>query len=372
MKKFWWIIIVVVIIAVVVFNLNKNGKSGKEEQTHQVKGHVVEKGEIVIKLEETGEIRPVREIEQKSRVSGKVTKLYVDEGDYVNMNDVIAEVEPDYNQASELTQKNRSLRNAEISLANAQRNFDNKKKLYDEGFVSEIDLDSFRDNLEKAEIDYNSALVEYESIKEIETVNNVTKIYATASGTVIRKDVEEGEMVVSSSGTYSSGTVLMVLADLTQMIIASEINEVDISKVAEGMEVSIQLDAYPYEKYSGSITRIAPMAQQVNQVKVFPLEIDIDQIDDRLKPGLTANLTIIGERRSDIVVVPIRTIFSDEMGNDIVYKVKNDTISGKSTVKTGINDFQQVEIIQGIAEGDTISLTEPKKAASDRMNMMFD
>ncbi|MCD4651731.1 MAG: hypothetical protein K8S56_08110, partial [Candidatus Cloacimonetes bacterium] len=81
----------------------------------------------------------------------------------------------------------------------------------------------------------------------------------------------------------------------------------------------------------------------------------------RLKPGMTANTTIIGETHDDIVVVPIRAIFADDKGNDIVYHVVNDTTKTSVIVKTGINDLQKVEIIKGIAEGDTISLTEPKK-----------
>ncbi|MCF7920916.1 MAG: efflux RND transporter periplasmic adaptor subunit [Candidatus Cloacimonetes bacterium] len=370
MKKFWWLIIIILVVAALLFF---KGKSKKQliQTPEKVKTTIVETGEITIKLEETGEIQTVREIEQKSKVSGKIVRLFVDEGDYVKEKDIIAEIEPDYNQTYEITQKTRNLRTAEITLANAERDFTHKQELYKGGYISETDLDGYQDALERAQIDYNTYYLQYEAIKEIETTDNVSKVYATASGTVIRKDVEEGEMVISNTGTYSAGTVLMVLADLRQMIVSSRINEVDIGKVKTGMEVMIQVDAYPYEKYSGVITKIAPMAQLINNVKVFPVEIEISNVDDKLKPGLTANVTIIGEKRSEIVVVPIRSIFSDQTGNDIVYQVKNDTISGSVLVKTGINDFQKVEIIEGIAAGDTISLTEPGKKGENRMQMMF-
>ena len=372
MKKFWWIIVIIVIAAAAfIYFKGKKNKTQLMGDAPKVKTTIVEKGEITIKLEETGEIQPVREIEQKSKVSGKIVRLFVDEGDFVKEMDVIAEIEPDYDQTYEITQKTRNLRTAEITLANAERDFTNKTELFDGGFISETTLDEYRDALERAQIDYNTSLLQYESIKEIETIDNVSKVYATASGTVIRKDVEEGEMVVANSGSYSAGTLMMVLADLNKMIVSSHINEVDIGKVQTGMEVMIQVDAYPYVKYTGSINKIAPMAQLINNVKVFPVEIEIDNVDDKLKPGLTANVTIIGEQRSDIVVVPIRSIFADQTGNDVVYKVKNDTISGSQQVKTGINDFQKVEIIEGIAEGDTISLTEPRKKGNDKMRMMF-
>ncbi|MCF7913097.1 MAG: efflux RND transporter periplasmic adaptor subunit [Candidatus Cloacimonetes bacterium] len=370
MKKFWWIIVIIIIVALYL-GFGRKAKTDKEGFTPKISKTVVEKGEITIKLEETGEIQPVRDIEQKSKVSGKIVKLYFDEGDYIKINDVIADIEPDYNQTYEITQKTRNLRTSEINLANAQRDWNNKKALFDQQYISDTELDSYADALEKARIDYDTNLLQYESIKEIETKDNVSQVFATASGTVLRKEVEEGEMVISNTGNYSAGTVLCILADLGDMIVSSHINEVDIGKIAEGMEVKIQVDAYPYESYSGSITSIAPMAQVINNVKVFPVEIDIDNVDEKLRPGMTANITIIGEKRSDILVVPIRAIFSDQMGNDIIYKVKNDSIGGSSQVKTGINDFQTVEIISGVAEGDTISLTEPASTGKKRMEIMF-
>jgi HlyD family secretion protein len=370
MKKYWWIILVI-IIAGLYLGFGRKPKQNYKKTAQDIQSTVVKKGEIVIKLEETGEIKPVREIEQKSKVSGKITRLLFDEGDYIKIDDVIAEIEPDYNQTYEITQKNRNLRTAEITLANAERDWLNKKKLYEEQYISKTELDSYADALEKARIDYDTYLLQYESIREIETEDKVSKVYATASGTVILKEVEEGEMVISNTGNYSAGTVLCVLADLDNMIVSSRINEVDIGKIAPDMEVTIQVDAYPYEKYEGVVTSISPLAQLINNVKVFPIRIDIKNADQKLRPGMTANITVIGEKRSDIIIVPIRTLFSDQMGNDIVYKVKNDTIAGSSQVKTGINDFQNVEIITGIAEGDTISLTEPLSAGKSAMDMMF-
>ncbi|HPR17431.1 MAG TPA: hypothetical protein PLD62_04220, partial [Candidatus Cloacimonadota bacterium] len=107
------------------------------------------------------------------------------------------------------------------------------------------------------------------------------------------------------------------------------------------------------------------MAISYNNVKVFPVEIEIRNVDAKLKPGMTANITIIGEKKSDILVVPIRTIFSNDAGQDIIYRVQSDTIGTQIVVKTGINNFQEVEIIEGLAEGDSISFTEPAKDEKD-------
>ena len=361
MKKFLIITGIVIVIVIVIGAISSKKKKSGKAAAEKVKFHLVEKGMITVKLEETGDIHPIKEIEVKSKISGKILKFFVDEGDFVNKNDLIAEIEPDYNQAETISRVKNTLDLSDLRLKNAQRDLSDKQELFNASYISQKELDSYKDALTEAEINYKSALQQYALIKEIETEENVSKIISTASGTVIQRSIEEGEMVVSNTNSYSAGTVILKLADLKRMIVESRINEVDISKIRNNQRVEIQVDAYPYEKYTGNITKIAAMAVTYNNVKVFPIEIEIKNVDDKLKPGMTANITIIGEKRKDILVVPIRCIFSDEDGQDIVYKVVNDTIGESITVKTGINNFQQVEIIEGIAEGDSISFTEPKK-----------
>jgi HlyD family secretion protein len=371
MKKYFCsIVMVLLVIFISSCNVSK-GKKDRSKFGGKAKHHKVELGTIVIKLEETGEIQPIREIEQKSQVSGELVKFYVEEGNYVNKGDIIAEIIPDFNQAEAILRVNSNLKLAEIELENSREKYNKRKALYVDNYISETELDNYKDTYTTAQINYDSALQQYELIKEIESDNNISKLYSTASGTIILKPVEEGEMVVSSSGSYSAGTVILKLADLSRMIVNTKINEVDISKIEVGMKVNIQVDAYPYENFDGKITKIAAMAISYNNVKVFPVEIELLKVDERLKPGMTANITIIGEQRKDIVVIPIRCIFSDDEGNDIVYQVINDSIGTGNVVKTGINNFQQVEIIEGIVVGDTISTKEPKSEKNSEMNIKF-
>ncbi len=372
MRRFFSsLVIVLLVIFISSCNVSKD-KKDRGKFGGKAKHHLVELGTIVIKLEETGEIQPIREIEQKSQVSGELVKFYVEEGDYVNKGDIIAEIIPDYNQAEAILRVNSNLKLAEIELENAKEKYNKRKALFAENYISETELDIYKDAYSTAQINYNSAFQQYELVKEIESDDNLSKLFSTASGTIIQQPVEEGEMVVSSSGSYSAGTVILKLADLSRMIVNTKINEVDISKIEVGMKVNIQVDAYPYENFNGEITKIAAMAIDYNNVKVFPVEIELEEVDERLKPGMTANITIIGEERKDIVVIPIRCIFSDDEGNDIVYQVINDSIGTGNVVKTGINNFQQVEIIEGIAVGDTISTKEPESEKDDEMSIKFD
>ncbi|MDY6916018.1 MAG: efflux RND transporter periplasmic adaptor subunit [Candidatus Cloacimonadota bacterium] len=367
MKKFTIVVAIIIIIVVLFAVFGKNGEKTTSKQP-KIEKYVVDEGDITIKLEETGEIKPIKEIEIKSKVSGKILKFYVEEGDYVDKGDVIADVEPDYNQAQEIARVNSNLRLAEIRLENAEEELQKVKQLYENNYISSEELDDAEDNLVEAKLNYEMTLQQYNLIKEIETTNNISKIIATASGTVIQKQVEEGEMVVSSTNSYSAGTVIFKVADLNRMIVETNINEVDISKISNTKRVDILVDAYPYSKYHGELIKIAAMAIEYNNVKVFPVEIEIMDVDEKLKPGMTANVSIIGQEKEDILVVPIRAIFSNQNGEDIVYKVKNDSIAGDQLVKTGINDFQMVEIVEGISKGDTISLTKP---IMDKNNMNF-
>ncbi len=340
-------------------------KAGDRRDPAKPKAYIVQKGSITVKMEETGEIQPIKEIEIKSKISGKITEFFVEEGDFVKKGDVIAEIEPDYTQLEMITRVKSNLELAEIKLRNAETSLQDKQKLYEGNYISLKDLEAYQDAFTTANINHQTALQQYESIKEIEIEGKVSRIVSTATGTVIQKSVEEGEMVVSNTGSYSAGTVIVVLADLERMVVNSRINEVDISKVDKHQKAKIQVDAYPYDNYDGEITRIAAKAISYNNVKVFPVEIEILNVDKKLKPGMTANVTIIGEDKKDILVVPIRTIFSDDSGQDIVYRVQNDSIGSSVVVKTGINNFQQVEIIEGLAEGDSISFSEPVKDEKD-------
>lgn len=353
------IVIIIAIILVVRFCVGRfaGRKPALESTLNTAEAKL---GEISVLLHETGEIQPTREIDIKSRISGKVTKFYVDEGDFIERGTLIAEVEPDFNQANQIANIRNNIHITKIRYDNAQKEYERNQKLFDSKFIPKEEVDRSLNELEIARINYQSALQQYELIKEIDTEGNISRIISTASGTVIKKGVEEGEMVISSTSSFSDGTLILKIADLREMVVHTHINEVDISKVHLGQEATIRVDAFPYNEYSGEISRIGALAVNRNNVKVFPIEIRIREKDTPLRPGMTANITIIGESKKDIVVIPIRAIFSDEDGNDIVYKVVNDSLSTEGVhIRTGINDFSVVEIIDGVSEGEKVSLIEP-------------
>ena len=354
MKKIIFISIGIIIVVVLFFVFKKENKVANKTPIMKVP---VQRSNISIRIEETGEVQPKSIVEIKSRVSGKVVRLYVDENDFVRTGQLIADVEADYTQARTIAGIRNELRSSEIRHKDAIKKLEEGKKLFNNNFISEIDFEKLQDDLEKALLDLEIAQQQFTLIEDIETRDNISKIYSTATGTVIERKIEKGEMVQSSGATFSDGTVMLRVADLSEMIVKSNVNEVDLLKIAEKQPATIRIEAFPYDSFTGFISKISATAKTENNVKVFPIEIEISQKDNRLRPGLSANVTLIGETRENILTVPIRAIFSDAAGNDIVYKVVNDSITGEFIVRTGINDLQKVEILEGVGDGEEVSLT---------------
>ncbi len=371
MRKKWIIIIVILLLAGLLIGLRacfqKKAQTPGNAQDTNI--HTVAVGDIDSRIEITGEIQPQTVVSQKSRVSGKVVKFYADENDYVNKGDIIADIEPDYNQANTLFNTKATLQRAELNLNQARKDFSDKTLLLERNYISQADFDAARDALLEAEIQFAQASSQYEMIRDLDVPGTVIHMYATASGTVIERKVNEGEMVTSSINAFGEGTVVMQIADLSKMVVTSNINEVDIIKFKVGQEAIIKLDALPYEEFSGKIISISPKAVVINSAKVFPVEISINATGDRVKPGMTAAISILGDSRKDVLIIPIGAVFADDKNQDIVYLIpkakKQDdspaTVSEPvpTVIKLGANDFQMVEVISGLSEGDKISLTEP-------------
>lgn len=377
MKKKWKIIIgIVVLLLLLVLGMRACGKAAlkKMATSGTLQTHTVARGEIVSKIEITGEVQPQTVVALKSKVSGKIVKLYADENDYVRMGQIIADIEPDYNQANTLFGTKAQLSKAELRLKNARKDLADKTVLLEKDYISHETFQNAEDELTSAQIDFKQATSQYEMIRDLDVPGKVTHVFATASGMVIEQNINEGEMVQSSLSSYGEGTVVMKIADLSRMMVTSKINEVDIAKFSLGQEATIKLDALPYEEYEGRIVKISPSAITENNAKVFPVEISINATGETVKPGMTAAVTIVGDSRSDVLVIPIRAVFTDDKNQDIVYlmpKSSAKAVQGKpaatpepvaTPVTLGSNDLQMVEVLTGLKEGDVISLSEPASA----------
>jgi HlyD family secretion protein len=221
-------------------------------------------------------------------------------------------------------------------------------------------------------------------------------------GVVIRRPVELGDTVMSGVSSFNAGTVLMTVADVETMIIKAGINEVDIGKIRLEQPVKVTLDAYPKVKFAGTIKRIAPAARLEDKVKVFDVEIAIDRQGNELRTGMTANVDIVGEKRTKVLTVPVEAIFKKD-DTEIVYlkKPEEPKRAAESTsflssvfaagskdappakldpkdawkekfeakeIETGLASVDKVEVVKGLAAGMEVAVEDPTRPKEKKDN----
>ncbi len=371
-----WIVpvIVVLVIGVVIVQQGRRGGGEANAQTAPEDGETIlggrtgtcEIGDISVLLTEVGEIQPETMVMVKSKVSGKIRSLFVKEGQTVHKGYLLAKVEPDMAQARTVASLKSGYGRARVNMERARQDHERDIELHDAGHISDEELRLSKDDFDIARIEYRSALEQMRLAEEdgvsmdLEAeAEELLDILSPASGSVIRVDVEEGEIVTSGAVSYTSGTALMIVADLSKMQIRAGVNEVDVGKIRFGQDVVIDVDAYPNIKYDGIITHIAPAARDEQGVKVFDVEIDLVDSDKRLRPGMTANIEIQGDHRESILTVPVEAVFK-KAGRYVAYVLDgSEDEPVEREVVTGISNISTVEIVEGLSEGETVTLYDP-------------
>ena len=369
-----WVIPIVVVLVVVGYLATRgggnaeaqNGGNGDETILGGRTG-TCELGEINVLLTEVGEIQPETMVMVKSKVSGKIKSLHVEEGATVLSGQLLAKVEPDMAQARTVANLKSGYGRAKVSAERARQDYERDLELHEAGHISDEELRLSKDDYDIAQIEYRSALEQMELAEEdgvsmdLEAESQeILNIVSPASGSVIRVDVEEGEIVTSGAVSYTSGTTIMTVADLSKMQIRAGVNEVDVGKIRFGQDVVIDVDAYPNVKYSGLITHIAPAARDEQGVKIFDVEIDIVDSDERLRPGMTANIEIQGDHKTDILTVPVEAVFKKQ-GRYVAYVMDgSEDEPVEREVVTGISNISSVEVVEGLSEGDVVTLYDPE------------
>lgn len=286
MKKRLFVIVgsvVIVIVVLVIFRLILGNKDAKEQQFRTV---LVEKGDILVKVTESGKVEPVTTVNIKSELAGEVKKLFVEEGDSVKAGDKLALVQQESSQARQTAQARASLERAKLDLEDAERNLERKQELYQKGFIAKKDVEDAEKSYKNSKIQYELAEkqlwldlggtepIKLQSLASRAFDNVVVK--SPVSGVVINLNVEEGEMITSGTQAFGGGgTALMTIADLSKMIVKTDINEVDVGKVRAGQSVNIGFDAVRGKLYRGIVKKIAPAGTIEGNIVVYPVEVEI-------------------------------------------------------------------------------------------------
>ena len=398
-RKFWWMAGLLAIALAGAQALKP--KATVEDEKNKVKTAKAELGDVQVRVTEVGSVEPQVKVDVKSVLSGKVVELLVREGDRVKKGQVLARVEPDVNQARDLSQVKNAVHESEIALSEAHATFERNQGLLQQGLLSpQAGLES-ETRFKTARASYDAAVEKYRIVEEsgvpiaLAESGTVQRLNVTSpmDGVVIRRGVELGDTVMSGVSSFNAGTVLMTVADIATMIVKAGVNEVDIGKVHLDQPVKIGLDAYPKVRFAGTIKRIAPAARLEEKVKVFDVEIAIDRQGAELRTGMTANIDVIGERRDKVLTVPVEALFRKD-DKEIVYFRKPEapkTAEGKGflasvfadgkkdghsrleekdrwkekfetrEVETGLASFDRVEVTAGLKPGEEIAVEDPTR-----------
>lgn len=355
-SKIWIAVVVIVIVAVAAWAMS----GGKKEEDINFKEEKVALKTLQNSVTATGTIEAVTSVTVGTQVSGIVNKLYVDYNSQVKKGQVIAELDKT-NLLSELNTAKANLASAQSSLNYQAANMERNKTLYKKGLVS-------ADEYENALLTYRQAKEQVASSKENVQRAQTNLGYATITspidGTVISKSVEEGQTVAAS---FNTPELFTIAKDLTNMQVVANVDEADIGGVKEGDRVTFTVDAYPDDTFEGTVKQVRLEATTTNNVVTYEVVISAPNADLKLKPGLTANVTIYTQERSGVLAVankalrftPTKETVGKDMkivdckGKNKVWTLNGNTLTAHP-VTIGQSDGINTEITKGLKQGDKI------------------
>ena len=355
-KKVWYAIAAVVVILIAWSFL----RGGKKEEKVSFETAKVEKSDIHTSITATGTIEPVTSVTVGTQVSGIVSKLYVDYNSVVKKGQVIAELDRT-NLISELNTAKANLASSESSMAYEKANYNRYKTLYDKGLVSADEYESALLSYRKAREDVST---KRESVNKAQTNLGYATITSPIDGVVLSKSVEEGQTVAAS---FNTPELFSIAQDLTDMRVIADIDEADIGGVKEGQRVSFTVDAFPDDHFEGQVTQVRQQATTESNVVTYEVVISAPNKDLKLKPGLTANVTIFTMEKNDVMSVPSKALrfipteallvkgqtISDCEGEHKLWTLEDNTFKAHK-VEIGTSNGVVTEIVSGIPEGTEI------------------
>lgn len=333
---------------------------GKKEEKITFDTAAVAPANIMNSITATGTIEPVTSVTVGTQVSGIVSKLFVDYNSVVKKGQVIAELDKT-NLMSQLNTAKTQLATAQSQLNYQTANYKRYKTLFEKGLVAADDFDNAKLSYTQAKEQVASAK---EEVQRAQTNLGYATITSPIDGVVLSKSVEEGQTVAAS---FSTPELFTIAQDLTNMQVVADVDEADIGDVKEGERVSFTVDAYPDDTFEGEVKQVRQEATTTNNVVTYEVVISAPNADLKLKPGLTANVTIYTAERNGVLSVPSKALRftpqKETVGKMKIVDAANAknkvwTIEGNSIVahkvNIGMTDGTNTQIVGGIAEGTKV------------------
>ncbi len=359
-----------ILLVAVLLSVGKVMKSNKKPKK-KYKTEQLEKRNIVNKVVATGKIIPKEEIEVKPQITGIISKILIEEGDKVKKGDLIAIVKVVPNEQSLNTVRGQ-MNKIRIRLKNAKIAYDRNKKLFDRGVIAKNDFEKVELTYNQAKQDLRNAQNDLQIIKKGYVGSGGaanTNIRATVSGTVLEIPVEEGDQVIQSNN-FNAGTTIASIADMNKMIFEGKVDEAEVGKLKEGMDLDIVVGALENEKFNAKLRFIAVKGKEENGAIQFKVEGDLKKKEkSNIRANYSANATIVIEKRDSVPAIREALLQYDKETKKTFVEIEVEP--GKfevSNVKLGVSDGIYVEILEGIKEEDNIKVwnKEHKKENNDK------
>jgi HlyD family secretion protein len=337
-------------IVVTLLSTRGNADKKKDNTIEVTRGTVVEKALAV------GTIEPLVEVSVKSKSSGVVKTRFAEVGDFVRAGAPLLEIRPNPTPLERVEAK-RELELQEIRLGNLRDEIARQEALKEKGLVAQQDFDRVRREHAEAALQVQIArerlaLIEEGRVK-IKSDDIESIVESPIDGFILEKMVEIGDPVVPLS-TYQEGTVLMKMADMKGLLFRGTVDEIDVGKLREGLTAQIKVGALPDAPITGRLSKISLKARKEENTTVFPVEITLDELGGAvLRAGYSASAEVIIDRRDSVLVVPERVVtIAGDTTTVIVQLASGETET--RAIRTGLSDAIQIEVISGLAEGETV------------------
>lgn len=359
---------------IIFFSIRAGGPAGENVYAEPV---AVRPIEAVVTA--PGEIDPKFKVNISAHVIGKIERLYFNEGDSVKKGQVLIELErPSFLAARDSMRAQLETRRIEVTRAKTQLEtatlaFNRASKLQQQGVQAQEAFDQARLNLDNARAGYASAQQGVQqaaaAITQAETDLSYTTITAPTTGKVVQLNTREGEVVIP--GTMNNpGSVLAVIADMSEILVAAEVGETEVVGIRVGQAAKVHVDAVMEKEYHGHVSEIGSSAAvhtgAGTGVRYFRVKVAIDDSDERLRPGMTSQVTIVVNSAGEALSVPIQSVVERVPGakkgdeedenapkKKYVFVVKDNKVK-QTEVTTGISDATHVAIASGVKKGDTV------------------
>jgi HlyD family secretion protein len=305
-----------------------------------------------------GEIGPAEQVSVRPEINGRIQELPVDIGDKVQKGDLLFSLD-DTDLQIEISSRETEIASAQLYLDKAKRDHARDQQLFEENLIARQVFENSKTDYELAKNSIERARKSLELARERLTK---TRIVAPFDCTVLTRPVSVGQ-AVSGSGGFNSGTEVLTIADLNAMVINAHVNQADVTRLKVGMEVDVQVEAVPGLRVKGMVERVAPQAIIRNNVKGFSTRILLKEIDPRIQPGMTANITIPVASADNVIGVPLSAVYTElnpetRRTERFVYVQKGLNYE-RRLVRVGIADYFFAEVQDGLAPGEVVALEKP-------------